>query len=390
MPEAVVVAACRTAIGTSFKGTLARTSAFDLAETAVTEAVRRSGLPGEAYDDLLLGESRYGGGDIARNVAVIAGLTSVPGAAVNRHCASGLSTVSMAAAGIRAGMEDAVLAGGVQSTSTAPVMRRVDPATGEWEDPWDSPAHPSTPTTPNNDMSVAVGWNAARITGISRQEMDAWALRSHLRALAAIDEGLFRDEIVPVKALLSDGSYTGFEVDEHPRRGSTAEKLAGLGPLHPEIDGFTITAGNSSGINDAASVLALTSDVLASREGLTPLATVRGWASVGVDPERTGLAPASAVRKALRRSGIEVGAVDLFEINEAFASVAVAATRELGVSEDIVNIHGSGCSLGHPVAASGARMLTTLVHDLRRRGGGIGVAAMCAGGGQASAVIVEV
>lgn len=296
----------------------------------------------------------------------------------------------MAAAGIRAGMEDAVLAGGVQSTSTAPVMRRVDPATGEWEDPWDSPAHPSTPRTPNNDMSVAVGWNAARIAGISRQEMDAWALRSHLRALAAIDEGLFRDEIVPVNALLADGSYTGFEVDEHPRRGSTAEKLAGLGPLHPEIDGFTITAGNSSGINDAASVLALTSDALASHEGLTPLATVRGWASVGVEPERTGLAPASAVRKALRRSGIEVGAVDLFEINEAFASVAVAATRELGVSEDIVNIHGSGCSLGHPVAASGARMLTTLVHDLRRRGGGIGVAAMCAGGGQASAVIVEV
>ncbi len=390
MPEAVVVAACRTAIGTSFKGTLARTSAFDLAETVVTETVRRSGLPGEAFDDLLLGESRYGGGDIARNVAVIAGLASVPGAAVNRHCASGLTTVAMAAAGIRAGMDEAVIAGGVQSTSTAPAMRRLNPVTGRWEDPWDSPAHPSTPTAPNNDMAVAVGWNAARLAGISREEMDAWALRSHQRAIAAIDQGLLREEIVPVKALLADGSYTSFEVDEHPRRDSSAEKLARLKPLHPEIEGFSITAGNSSGINDAAAALALTSDTLAARSGLTALAVVRGWASVGVDPELTGLAPADAVRKALTRSGVDLRAVNLFEINEAFASVAVAATRALEIDPEIVNIHGSGCSLGHPVAASGARMLTTLVDDLRRRGGGIGVAAMCAGGGQATAVVIEV
>ncbi|MFI0961295.1 thiolase family protein [Streptomyces sp. NPDC021080] len=389
MSEAVVVAACRTAVGTAFKGTLVRTGPQELAEAVVAEAVRRSGLPAEAFDDLLLGESRYGGGDIARHVAVTTGLTSVPGAAVNRHCASGLTTVAMAAAGIRAGMEDAVIAGGTQSSSTAPVLRLRDPQTGKWQDPWNSPAHPSTPTTPNDDMSVAVGWNAARLTGLTREEMDAGALRSHQRAVAAIDEGLFREEIVPVKALLADGSYAVFDIDEHPRRDTSMEKLAKLRPLHPEIEGFSITAGNSSGINDAAAALALTSDALAASNGLSPLAVVRGWASIGVDPEFTGLAPADAVRKALRRSGVALDAVNLFEINEAFASVAVAATRALDIDPGIVNIHGSGCSIGHPIAASGARMLTTLVHDLRRRGGGIGVAAMCAAGGQATAVVVE-
>ncbi|MGA5704118.1 thiolase family protein [Peterkaempfera bronchialis] len=390
MTQAVVVATCRTAVGTAFKGTLARTGAPELADAVVGEVVRRSGLRGEAFDDLILGESRYGGGDIARHAAVTAGLTSVPGVAVNRHCASSLTTVALAAACIRAGMDEAVIAGGVQSLSTSPEMRRRDPVTGEMEERWESPAHPSTPTAPNDDMSISVGWNAARLTGLTREEQDAWALRSHHRALAAIDQGLFTEEIVPVTALLADGTTTLFSVDEYPRRGTSAEKLAALKPLHPEIEGFSVTAGNSSGLNDAAAALALTSDALAAREGLTPLATVRAWASVGVDPERTGLAPAPAIRKALSRAGVPVGAVALWEINEAFASVSLAAVRELGLDEETVNIHGSGCSIGHPVAATGARMLTTLVNDLRRRGGGIGVAAMCAGGGQATAMVVEV
>jgi acetyl-CoA acetyltransferase family protein len=356
----------------------------------VTEAVRRSGLPGDRFDDVVLGESLYGGGDIARHAAITAGMASVPGLAVNRHCASGLSSVAAAAAGIRAGMDEAIIAGGVQSTSTMPSCRwRIPGATDEWIDPWLSPSHPSTLDAPDNDMSITVGWNAARLAGVSRADMDSWALRSHQRALAAIDEGRFRDEIVAVAARRGDGALE-FTVDEQPRRDTSLEKLAALKPLHPEIDGFSITAGNSSGINDAAAALALASSELVDREGLTALAVVTGWAAVGVDPIRTGLAPVDAVGKALRRAGVTKDQVALWEINEAFASMCVACVRLLDIDPELVNTSGSGCGLGHPVAATGSRMLTTLVHELSRRGGGIGVAAMCAGGGQAGAVVVEV
>ncbi|GAB2982145.1 thiolase family protein [Amycolatopsis acidiphila] len=390
MPEAVIVSACRTAIGTAFKGSLAETTAMELADAVVAESVRRSGLAPDRFDDVILGESLYGGGDLARHAALTAGLTGVPGLAVNRHCASGLSSVAAAAASIRAGMDDVVIAGGVQSSSTAPKGRWRTPGTQDWVEGWRSPSHPDTPEAPNDDMSVTVGWNAARLAGVSRQEMDTWALRSHQKAIAAIDAGLFADEIVPVKARRPDGSLVEFAVDEHPRRDSTPEKLASLKPLHPEIEGFSITAGNSSGINDAAAALTLAGGEVAAREGLRVLGTVRGWASVGADPVRTGLAPVEAIAKVLSRCGLEPGQIALWEINEAFASMCVAVTRQLGLDPDVVNTSGSGCSLGHPVAASGTRMLTTLVHELGRRGGGLGVAAMCAGGGQAGAVVVEV
>ncbi|MDN5915313.1 MAG: thiolase family protein [Pseudonocardia sp.] len=390
MPDAVVVSACRTAIGTFRKGTLADTSALDLAHTIVEASVERSGLAAVDIDDLVLGEVMYGGGDIARHAAVTAGLVEVPGVALNRHCASGLTAVATAAGSIRSGMDSAVIAGGVESRSTAPVSRYRQPGTQDWIENWTSPTHPDRPDAPNMDMSITVGWNAAQIGEVTREEMDAWALRSHQRAVAAIDEGRFTDEIVPMKVRRTDGSHTVFEVDEHPRRGTTMEKLASLKPLHPEIDGFSITAGNSSGINDAAAAVTLTSDTLAAERGLTPLAVVRSWASVGVDPAQTGLAPVRVIPKALQRAGLAVGDVDLFEINEAFASMCVATTRRLGIDEEIVNVSGSGCSLGHPVAATGARMVATLVHELRRRGGGIAVAAMCAGGGMGSAMVLEV
>ncbi|HEY0453127.1 thiolase family protein [Actinophytocola sp.] len=391
MNEAVVVGACRTAIGRSGKGMLARTSAMELADAVVGEAVRRSGLPAERFDDVILGESLYGGGDLARYAAITTGMVDVPGLAVNRHCASGLSSVAAGAASIRAGMDDAIVAGGVQSTSTMPQSRWRVPGTGdEWVDPWLSPTHPPTPDAPNDDMSITVGWSAARLAGVSREDMDAWALRSHQRALAAIDEGRFHEEIVPVLARGVDGSRVEFVLDEQPRRDTSLERLAALKPLHPEIDGFSITAGNASGINDAAAALALASGSLADRAGLTPLAVVRGWASVGVEPASTGLAAVGAVRKALRRAGVGAAEVALWEINEAFAAVTVAGVRLLDIDPELVNTGGSGCGLGHPIAATGARMLTTLVHELRRRGGGTGVAAMCAGGGQASAVVVDV
>jgi acetyl-CoA C-acetyltransferase len=243
------------------------------------------------------------------------------------------------------------------------------------------PTHPDRPDAPNLDMSITVGWNAAVKAGVTRAAMDAWALRSHRNAILAIDEGRFTEEIRPIRT-----PHGVFETDEHPRRDTSMERLARLKPLHPEIEGFSITAGNSCGANDGAAVLAVASD----RLGLPALATVRSWASVGVDPAETGLAPVTAIPKALERAGMSIADVGLFEINEAFAAMCVATVDMLGLDPDLVNVNGSGCSLGHPVAATGARMLVTLVHELRRRGGGVGVAAMCAGGGMGSATVIEV
>ena len=380
MPEAVIVSALRTPIGTAVKGTLRDTDAYQLADHIVGATVTEldSHVDRADIDDLILGEGLYGGGVVARHAAITAGLTSVPGLATNRHCAAGLAAVQGAAASIRAGMDRLVIAGGVNSASSSPRFKR---RAGEELVDWFPPTHPDRPDAPNMDMSITVGWNAAVRAGVSREEMDAWALRSHRNAIAAIDEGRFKQEIVPI-----DTPHGLFDTDEHPRRDTTLEKLSSLKPLHPEIEGFSITAGNACGGNDAAAALTIASDTL----GLPALGTVLSWASVGVDPAETGLAPVEAIPKALARAGLSLADVDLFEINEAFAAMCVATIKLLDIDPDLVNVSGSGCSLGHPVAATGARMLVTLTHELRRRGGGIGVAAMCAGGGMGSATVIEV
>jgi acetyl-CoA C-acetyltransferase len=390
MTDAVIVSACRTAIGTAFKGTLTETTAFDLADAVVAESLARTGLAPAEVDDVILGETMYGGGVVARHAAVNLGMVDVPGLALNRHCASGLAAVSTAAANIRAGMDDVVIAGGTHSMSTSPVASFRTPGTQERQEWWISPSHPDRPDAPNRDMSITVGWNAAVAAGVTREEIDAWAFDSHRKAIEAIDQGRFADEIVPIKVTKSDGTPVTFDVDEHPRRNSTLEKLASLPPLHPEIEGFSITAGNSAGLNDGAAAVVVTSDAVAGAKGLPVLGVVRSWASVGVDPAITGLAPTKAIPKALARAGLSLDDIDLFEINEAFASMCVATVKQLGIDAGKVNPSGSGCSLGHPIAATGARMVTTLVHELRRRGGGVGVAAMCAGGGMGSAIVLEV
>ncbi|WP_326545878.1 thiolase family protein [Mycolicibacterium sp. ND9-15] len=376
MPEAEIVSALRTPIGTAMKGTLRDTDAYHLAEHVVGAAAAELGS--HPVDDVILGEGLYGGGVVARHAAITAGLTSVPGLALNRHCAAGQAAVQSAAAGIRAGMDQLVIAGGVNSASTSPRFTR---RAGDEQVDWFPPTHPDRPDAPNMDMSITVGWNAAVRAGVSREEMDQWALGSHRKAIQAIDEGRFKEEIVPIET-----PHGVFDTDEHPRRDTSIEKLAALKPLHPEIEGFSITAGNACGANDGAAVLTLASD----RLGLPSLGTVKAWASVGVDPAFTGLAPIEAIPKALKRAGISITDVDLFEVNEAFAAMCVATVKLLDIDPDRVNVSGSGCSLGHPVAATGARMLVTLVHELRRRGGGIGVAAMCAGGGMGSATVIEV
>lgn len=390
MSAPVIVSAVRTAIGTAHKGTLVHTSGETLAKAIVEETVRRSDLDADRFHDVMLAESLYGGGDLARYAAVVNGMAGVPGVALNRHCASSLTSIGLAAASVKSGMESAIIAGGVQASSMSPKLKqRVAGTADEFAD-WFPPTHPDSPEAPNLDMSITVGWNTAKKVGITREEQDAWAYRSHMRAVEAIDAGKFVDEIVPLKVTGPDGATVEFAVDEHPRRTTSLEKLASLKPLHPEIPGFSVTAGNASGINDAAAAVAVTSADLAAAEGLTPVAEVLAWAAVGVEPALTGFGALRAADKVLQRAGLKHSDVTLWEINEAFASVPIAACREFGLDEERVNFSGSGCSLGHPVAASGARMIVTLVHELRRRGGGHGVATMCAGGGQGGAVLIKV
>lgn len=391
MPTPVIVGAARTAIGRSFKGTLVNTPPETLIATVLPEVVRRAGVDPNAIDDLIFAESHYGGGDLARYAADATGMPQVPGQSVNRHCAGSLTAIGNASAQIGSGMERVLIAGGVQSLSMTPLVNwRIPGPELKFEERWMPPTHVETPDAPAKDMSITVGWNTAQAMGITREEMDAWAARSHQRAIAAIDAGKFLDEIVPLKVQLPDGSVIDFSVDEFPRRDTTAEKLAQLKPLHPEIEGFSITAGNSSGTNDAAAAVAIVDAAYAEAENLTKMATVRAWAAAGVAPRDTGLGALRAIDKVLQRAGLQPSDVALWEVNEAFASVSIAACKEFGLDEEKVNFSGSGCSLGHPIAASGARMVTTLIYELQRRGGGIGVAAMCAGGGQGGAVVIEV
>ena len=388
--KAVIIAAARTAIGTSRRGSLANTQAIELAKPVVAAVVDRSGLAPIDFDDLVLAESLQGGGDSARYITVDLGLTDIPGMAVNRQCASSLTALAVGAGQIASGMSWAILAGGMESCSTSPLFRKRKPFTAgksaEDYDDWTPLSHPPTPDAPALDMSITVAHNCAVQYGITRADQDAWALRSHQRAVKAIDSGSFVDEIVPIEVPRADGSTLTFTEDEHPRRRSSMESLAGLKVLHPEIEGFTVTAGNSSGINDAAALVVLA----ATGTQREALANVLSWAQVGVAPNRTGSGPITAIPKALDLAGRKLEDVALFEINEAFAAQAVACSRELGLDEEIVNVYGSGISLGHPIAATGARMVTSAIYELRRRGGGIGVLSMCAGGGMGAAMVIKV
>ncbi|MDQ1425562.1 MAG: hypothetical protein QOD72_3060 [Acidimicrobiaceae bacterium] len=380
MTEAVIVAGARTPIGRAHKGSLVDVDAFELAEVAVGEAIRRSGIATGEIDDMVVAESLQGGGVIARNIALRLGLPHVPGLADNRHCAAGLSAVQIAAGSIRAGMDRVVVAAGTESLSSMPRTLKSSPGSAHDYQPWMSPSHPESPDAPLWDMSITVGENTARLAGLTRESVDEWAYHSHQRAASSIANGFFEEEIVPVGA---------FAVDEHPRADTTLERLASLPALHPEIEGATVTAGNAAGLNDGAAAVVVVADDYAAANGLTPLARIISWASVGDDPARTGMTPIVAIPKALARAGMKVGDVDLFEINEAFCAVAVAASRQLGIDHAIVNVNGSGCGLGHPIACTGTRMVVTMLNELRRRGQSVGCVSMCAGGGMGSALVFE-
>jgi acetyl-CoA C-acetyltransferase len=388
MKNPVIVEALRTPIGRARKGSLVTRDAFELAQLVVGALLERTKVEPSEIDDIVIAESLQGGGVIARHAAVVLGLEHVPGLATNRHCAAGLGAIATGAGSIAAGMDRVVLAGGTESMSSMPMLQKRLVA-GADPQLWMPPSHPETPDAPAFDMSITVGHNTAVEAGLSRTDVDRWAIYSHGRAIESIDSGAFDSQLVPVEIQGPRGEIRLFEIDEHPRRGLTLEGMAELKVIHPEIEGFTVTAGNAAGVNDAAAAVMLMDPDYAASHGVEPLAAIRSWAAVGVAPRRTGMAPIDAIPKALARAGVDQADIDLFEINEAFCSVPVATTRALGIDQEICNVNGSGCSLGHPIAATGARMVVTMVHELRRRGARLGCVSMCAGGGMGMAMVLE-
>jgi 3-oxoadipyl-CoA thiolase len=388
VPRAVVLSAVRTPVG-RYGGALAGERPDDLAATVIAEAVSRAGVPAGEIEDVYFGAANQAGEDnrnVARMAALLAGLPeSVAGVTVNRLCASGLSAVVSASHAVVAGDGDLFVAGGVESMTRAPLVT----AKSETAYPrgnrtvWDTTLGWRFPNPRMEEMFPLesmgeTGENVAERYGISREEQDEFGLRSHRRWTEAADKGRFDDELVPVG---------DFVRDEHPRPDTSAEKLATLKPAFRE--GGTVTAGNSSGINDGAAALVIASEVRAQALGVEPLGAFVGSAVAGVNPRVMGIGPVPAVRKLLERAGVDVADLDLVELNEAFASQSLVVIRELGLDAERVNVNGGAIAIGHPLGMSGARLVVTLLHELRRRGGKFGLATLCVGVGQGQAALFE-
>jgi acetyl-CoA C-acetyltransferase len=390
-PEAIILSACRTPIG-SFGGVLKDLSAVDLAVIPIREAIARARVAPADVGDLILGCVLQAGAgmNVARQAALRAGLpVEVPGETVNRVCGSGLQAVVHAVEALRVGYVDVVVAGGTESMSNAPYLLRG----ARWgyrmghAEATDSMLTEGLTCAINSCHMGVTAEEVASRYGVSRADQDAFAAESQHRAEQAIKNGRFQVEIVPVEVPQKKGDPLLVNTDEYPRAGTTVERLAALKPAFKK-DG-TVTAGNASGINDGAAALVVTTAEKAKRIGTPPLARVLSYASTGVDPRIMGIGPVPAVRKALERARLKLDQIDLFELNEAFAAQSLAVMRELTADPAKVNIHGGAIALGHPIGASGARVLTTLVHALRARKLRYGVAALCIGGGMGIAMAVE-
>jgi acetyl-CoA C-acetyltransferase len=395
MPDhepAVILSACRTPIG-SFGGALKDLSAVDLGAIVIKEAIRRADVKPIDLGDVIMGCVLQAGAgmNIARQAALKAGVPQeVPGETVNRVCGSGLQAVVHAVEAARVGYTDLILAGGTESMTNAPYIlkgARWGFRMGHGE-VYDSMLLEGLTCAMGGCHMGITAENIASRYKVSREEQDAFAAESQRRAEAAINAGLFKDEIVPVHIPQKKGDPIVFETDEYPRAGSTAEKLAGLKPAFKK-DG-TVTAGNATGINYGAAAVVVASAERAAKLGRKPLAKILSFASAGVDPAIMGMGPVPAVTRALDRAKLKAADIDLFELNEAFAVQSVAVVKELGLSAEKVNTRGGAISLGHPIGASGARVLTTLIYALRARGGGKGVASLCIGGGMGIAMVIEV
>jgi 3-oxoadipyl-CoA thiolase len=386
--RAVVLSAVRTPVG-RYGGALAEVRPDDLAALVIKEAVERAGVDAAEIEDVYFGAANQAGEDnrnVARMAALLAGLPeSVAGVTVNRLCASGLSAVVSASHAVVAGDGDLFVAGGVESMTRAPlVMAKPERAYQRGSQTvWDTTLGWRFPNPRMEEMFPLesmgeTGENVAERYGISREEQDEFGLRSHRRWTEADDKGHFEDELVPVGDVARD---------EHPRPDTSLEKLATLKPAFRE--GGTVTAGNSSGINDGAAALVIASEERAQDLGAEPLGAFVGSAVAGVDPRVMGIGPVPAVRKLLERAGIEVSDLDLVELNEAFASQSLVVIRELGLDPEKVNVNGGAIALGHPLGMSGARLVVTLLHELKRRGGRYGLATLCVGVGQGQAALFE-
>jgi acetyl-CoA C-acetyltransferase len=394
MPDyepAVIVSACRTPIG-SFGGTLKDLSAADLGAIVIREAISRAGVDAKDVGDVIMGCVLQAGAgmNVARQAAIKAGVPKeIPAETVNRVCGSGLQAVVHAVEATRVGYTELIVAGGTESMSNAPYIlkgARWGYRMGHAE---------ALDSMLGEGLTCAMGGCHMGITAeeivtrynVSRHDQDAFAAESQRRAEQAIAQGLFKEEIVPVEIPSKKGAPTVFDRDEYPRAGTTADKLAALKAAFKKEG--TVTAGNASGINDGAAAVVVATAERAKKLGRAPLARVLSFATTGVDPAIMGMGPVAAVQKALDRAKLKASDIDLFELNEAFASQSLAVARELKLDAARVNTRGGAIALGHPIGASGARILTTLIYALRAQGGGTGVASLCIGGGMGIAMIVE-
>jgi 3-oxoadipyl-CoA thiolase len=385
--RAVVLAGVRTPIG-RYAGALADVRPDDLAAAVIGEAVRRAGVQPQEIEDVYFGCANQAGEDnrnVARMAVLLAGLPeSVAGVTLNRLCASGLAAVVSACHAVAAGDGDLFVAGGVESMSRAPlVLAKPETAFPRgnktvWDTTlgWRFPNPRLEEMFPLESMGET-GENVAERWEVSREDQDAFALRSQQRWAAAAEAGRFDDELYAVN---------GLERDEHPRPDTTADKLSALKPAFRSNNG-TVTAGNSSGINDGAAALVIANEEKAKELGVEPLGAFVGSAVAGVDPRVMGIGPVPAVRKLLDRAGVGIDEIDLVELNEAFASQSLVVIRELGLDEEKVNVNGGAIALGHPLGMSGARLVVSLLHELRRRGGRYGLATLCVGVGQGQAAL---
>ncbi|MEW6648583.1 MAG: acetyl-CoA C-acyltransferase [Chloroflexota bacterium] len=402
MPVPVIVDAIRTPIG-NIGGALAGVRPDDLAAIVLRVLVERNRLDPALIEEVYLGCANQAGEDsrnVARMAVLLAGLpVEVPAVTVNRLCASGLTAVNLAARGIRAGDGEAYLAGGVESMSRAPyALPKAEKSypfgnLTAWDTSlgWRFP-NPQMEAQYGIEAMGETAENVADLTGVTRAEQDAYALQSHHRAVAAQDDGRLAEEITPVEVPQRKGNPLVVRLDERPRRDTTLEALAALKPVFRK--GGTVTAGNSSSLNDGAAALLVMSQSAARAQGFKPLARIVAAASAGVPPRIMGMGPVPAARKALARAGLTLDQIGLVELNEAFAAQSLAVIRELGLSEEMVNVNGGAIALGHPLGCSGARILTTLLHEMRRRASSAprpfyGLAMLCVGVGQGEATIVE-
>jgi len=399
MSEVVIIDAIRTPIG-ALGGVLAKIRPDDLAALVVKAMIERNQLDPASIEEVYLGCANQAGEDnrnVARMALLLAGIPcSVPGVTVNRLCASGLAAVNLAARAIRAGDGEVFLAGGVESMSRAPYsfpkaeegfgfgnLTAYDTALG-----WRYPNPKMKELYGTDSMGETAENIAAQRPHLTREKQDAFAAQSHQRAIAAIDSGKFAAEILPVPVPQKKGDPLLVTTDERPRRDTTPESLARLKPAFKK-EGGTVTAGNSSGLNDGAAALLLMSAEKAAALGLKPLARLVAAAAAGVEPRIMGVGPVPATKKALQRAGLTVADLDLVELNEAFAVQSLAVLEDLGLDESIVNVNGGAIALGHPLGCSGARILTTLLYEMRRRSARYGLATLCVGVGQGEATIVE-